>query len=92
MKFSRRFPAASYAAIPAHYLPWLLDTDSLTQRLIEVCGGEFRVHVLNQAWDRPRPEEAQVLGMRPHGHAIVRQVHLRCGGLGLPARERALVR
>lgn len=89
MRFSRRFPVAarrhppprlSTTSIPTHYLPWLRDTASLTQRLIDACGGEFSVHVLSQAWDRPRPEEAQVLGMPPHGHAIVRQVQLLCGG------------
>jgi len=89
MRFSRRFPLVARrqplprfptASIPANYLPWLLDTASLTQRLIEACGGEFRVRVLDQAWDRPRREEAQVLDMRPHGRALVRQVHLLCGG------------
>jgi len=89
MRFSRRFPLVARrqrlprfptSSIPAHYLPWLLDTASLTQRLIEACGGKFHVRVLNQAWDRPRPEEARALGMRPHGHGIVRQVQLLCGG------------
>ncbi len=89
MRFSRRFPLAARrqplprfptTSIPAHYLPWLLDTASLTQRLIGACDGEFRVRVLDQCWDRPRTEEAQVLDMRPHGRALVRQVHLLCGG------------
>ncbi len=89
MRFSRRFPLVARrqplprfptASIPANYLPWLLDTASLTQRLIEACSGEFRVRVLDQSWDRPRRGEAQVLDMRPHGRALVRQVHLLCGG------------
>jgi chorismate--pyruvate lyase len=66
--------------IPIHYLPWLRDTGSLTQRLMDACCGDFRVCVLNQAWDRPRPAEARALGMRPHGRALVRQVQLLCGG------------
>ncbi len=89
MRFSRRFPLVARrqtlprfptTSIPALYLPWLLDTASLTQRLIDACRGEFRVRVLNQAWDRPRPEEARALGLHPRGHGIVREVHLLCGG------------
>ena len=38
------------------------------------------MHVLNQDWDRPRPDEARVLGMRAQGRALVRQVQLLCGG------------
>ncbi len=81
---SRRYaptgPRRAHARIPEHYLPWLLDTASLTQRLMDACGNEVRVQVLNQAWDRPRPDEARVLGMRAQGHALVRQVQLLCGG------------
>ncbi len=83
MKSRRCSPAGPRLArtrIPEHYLPWLLDTASLTQRLIDACSSEFCVHVLNQDWDRPRPDEARALGMRAQGRALVRQVQLLCGG------------
>lgn len=81
MKFAGRFPAAPRAArarVPARYLPWLFDTASLTQRLRDTCRGKFRVRVLSQAWERPRPEEAQALNMRPRARVLVRQVQLLC--------------
>src|SRR3989338_5272639 len=83
MKSGRCSPAGPRLArtrIPEQYLPWLLDTASLTQRLIDACRSEFRVHVLNQDWGRPRPDEARALGMRAQGRALVRQVQLLCGG------------
>lgn len=66
------------ARIPERFLPWLLDTASLTQRLIDVCHGEFRVQVLNQTWDRPQWDEARALGMCARDRALVRQVQLIC--------------
>lgn len=83
MKSRRRIPAGPppvRARLPEPYLPWLRDTASLTQRLIDACAGEFRVQLLRQVWERPRPEEARALGLRPRGHGIVREVHLLCGG------------
>ncbi len=78
MKFSRRFPVVPPSTIPAHYLPWLLDTASLTQRLVCACSGTFRVQLLSQAWDRPQWDEARALGMRDRDRALVRQVQLLC--------------
>lgn len=79
---SRRFASAGARQgrlrIPERYLPWLLDTASLTQRLIDACRGEFRVQVLNQTWDRPQWDEARALGMRARDRALVRQVQLLC--------------
>lgn len=66
--------------VPAKYLPWLLDSASLTQRLIELCAGEFRVQVLSQGWVRPLRNESRALGLRRPGRALVRQVHLLCAG------------
>lgn len=56
----------------------LVDTTSLTRRLQELCGGEFRVHVMKQGWARPTYEEARVLGLRAGAYANVREVHLLC--------------
>lgn len=67
------------AQVPARYLPWLLDSASLTRRIIGACSGEFHVRVQSQGWGRPRPDEAHALGMRAHTHALVRQVQLLCG-------------
>jgi chorismate--pyruvate lyase len=70
----------SRAGIPEKYLPWLLDTASLTERIVNRCGGDFRVRLLNQKRMRPLRNEAAALGMRAGTHAIVRQVQLICGG------------
>ncbi|MBI3576247.1 MAG: chorismate lyase [Gammaproteobacteria bacterium] len=78
MKFSRRFPTVPHGVVPAHYLPWLLDTASLTRRLVYTCAGAFRVQLLSQAWERPRLDEALALGMRARDRALVRQVRLLC--------------
>ena len=78
MKCSRRFPAVSHSVIPAQYLPWLLDTASLTRRLVCACSGTFRVQLLSQAWPRPRRDEARARGRRARDRALVRQVRLLC--------------
>jgi len=39
--------------VPSDRLGWLLDTESLTHRLRQACGGRFRVRVLSQGLDRP---------------------------------------
>ncbi|MBI3898798.1 MAG: chorismate lyase [Gammaproteobacteria bacterium] len=70
----------SRAYVPAHLRPWLLDTGSLTQRIIAACGGEFSVVVLRQAWARPMRNEALRLGLRPDAYAVLREVKLVCNG------------
>ncbi|MDX2458403.1 MAG: chorismate lyase [Gammaproteobacteria bacterium] len=67
------------SSIPAGLSDWLLDRASLTRRLQQLCPGKFRVQVLSQVRDRPRLDEAQVLGMQHREMAIVRQVLLLCG-------------
>lgn len=66
--------------LPAATARWLLDSGSLTARLIDASGGEFRVQVLSQRWRRPRPSERRLLGMAPRQVAIVREVALLCRG------------
>ena len=75
-----RFPRSR---IPADLSDWLLDRESLTLRLQQLCPGKstrgFRVQVLSQVRGVPRLDEAQVLGMRPREMAVIRQVLLMCG-------------
>lgn len=68
------------AELPPRIRPWLLDPGSLTARLIKASGGQFRVKVLQQSWQRPRFSERQLLGMADRECAIVREVELLCGG------------
>jgi chorismate--pyruvate lyase len=80
LQSTRWYPHRSYlrSGIPADLASWLLDPASLTQRLLQLCPGVFRVRLLSQQWSRPRPDEAQALGMRYDGQAVVRQVQLLC--------------
>ena len=66
--------------LPAQTRTWLLDSGSLTQRLIKASGGQFAVQVLKQRWERPRLSEAQLLDMQPREMGIIREVALLCGG------------
>jgi len=59
---------------------WLLDTSSLTKRLVASCNGAFSVQIDSQAWARPMRNEARRLGMRTTSRALIRQVHLTCNG------------
>lgn len=67
------------ARIPPRVLPWLLDEDSLTRRIMACCPGRFHVEVLAQDWSRPLPGEARALGFTRRTAALVRQVQLKCG-------------
>jgi len=64
--------------VPPDVLPWLLDTGSLTERLIAACPGRFAVHLLGQQRTRPLREEAAALGLASGVQALVRQVQLQC--------------
>jgi chorismate--pyruvate lyase len=66
------------AQVPSRYLPWLLDTDSLTRRLIHACPSRFSVRLVDQRRARPLSEEAAALGLTRHVRALVRQVQLQC--------------
>ena len=57
---------------------WLLDTGSLTQRLLQSCQGKFRVDVVSLKWQRPMRNEARRLGLRLHQRALIREVRLLC--------------
>lgn len=65
---------------PAAVAPWLLDSGSLTTRLLRISQGDFAVSVLHQGWGRPTVDEARLLGL-PHGQcAWLRETALRCHG------------
>ena len=66
------------SAVPEKYLSWLLDPASLTQRIISICNGTFRVQVISQVRSRPMLNEARALDMRSGAFAVVRQVCLLC--------------
>lgn len=71
----------SRAQTPEHAMvDWLIDTGSLTQRLIAHCRGRLSVQLVNQAFQRPTLSESQILGMPNNELAWIRQVHLLCGG------------
>jgi len=65
--------------VPASLWHWLVDTASLTQRIVYYCDQGFRVQVINQKWQRPMRNEARLLQLKQGNHALVRQVYLYCG-------------
>jgi chorismate--pyruvate lyase len=56
--------------------PWLLDTGSLTAKLLQLSGGKFRVQVLRQVYMRASRSEALALGIKFAQIALVREVVL----------------
>jgi chorismate--pyruvate lyase len=69
------------SSVPDMLRDWLLNTDSLTQRISQSCPGCFRVRVLDQAWDVPCRDERLVLSIPARQTAIIRQVQLLCDGI-----------
>lgn len=74
----RPWRRVSKAEVPASVRPWLLDAASLTQQLISVCTGAFRVEIIAQGRRTPMRNEALALDLAPERYAMVREVHLRC--------------
>ncbi len=66
--------------VPPRMADWLFDNGSLTRRLRQASGGDFRVELLRQHWARPLRCEQQVLGLEPRAVALIRQVRLWCNG------------
>lgn len=65
-------------SLPLKLKPWLLDTGSLTQRLITSCDGSFCVRVIRQHWASPLLNESRRLRMPRGKLALIREVHLLC--------------
>lgn len=57
----------------------LLDSGSLTARLVAVCE-HFEVVVQRQFWHFPRPSEGQLLKLGARRYALIREVALVCDG------------
>lgn len=64
--------------VPPGLRDWLLDEQSLTERLIRASGGDFRVQRLSQGWQRPLLSERRALGIAQGHWALVREVALLC--------------
>lgn len=56
--------------------PWLLDSGSLTAKLVALSKGDFKVKVLRQHHARARRSEAQALGIGFQDLCLVREVLL----------------
>lgn len=74
----KRSSRLNNAHIPASVLSWLVDPASLTQRVIAVCEGAFRVEVLSERRGSPNLDECQALNIRPGQIARIREVRLLC--------------
>jgi chorismate--pyruvate lyase len=62
--------------LPARLRSWLLDDRSLTAKLQQLSGGDFRVEVLRQRVARPALSERRSLGLGLRQLALVREVVL----------------
>ena len=69
---------------------WLCDQDSLTKRLVDLCGDDFAVRVLSQQWIRPGVDEARLLQIPPRQIVLLRQVQL-LGGTRVLVYARSLI-
>jgi len=67
-----------HGQIPVALSEWLLDPDSLTDRLRRACPGCFAVRVIDEGWQRPRLDEVRSLDMPVSAVAWIRQVQLLC--------------
>lgn len=66
--------------LPAEQLENLLDTGSLTQRLLRASDGDFAVERIVEAWQRPNFSERRRLGLADREYAFLREVALVCKG------------
>jgi chorismate--pyruvate lyase len=64
--------------LPRETRRWLLDENSLTQRLQIASGGTFRVQRLQQKWQIPLASERRLLELGTRQVALVREVALYC--------------
>lgn len=70
----------SQRKLPQHMQPWVDDKGSLTSALIELGGGDFKVHVLNQVVSLPYHHEHRKLSCLLHQAAMIREVELVVSG------------
>lgn len=63
-------------SVPKQWRDWLLDTGSLTQRLIDASENRLTVQILNQRIDIPRFTEQRALKLPPRRLTMIREVVL----------------
>ena len=66
------------ADLPYRHRTWLLDSSSLSARLVRASNNHFRVQVLSQQWQSARPDEYRLLGIKPKQRCLIREVLLLC--------------
>ncbi|MCH1487888.1 MAG: chorismate lyase [Pseudomonadales bacterium] len=66
------------ADLPYRQRSWLLDSGSLSARLVRASNNHFRVHVLSQSWQSARLDEYRLLGIEPKELCLIREVLLLC--------------
>jgi len=76
----RRFRRVPENALPRDRRAWVLDSGSLTKRLIKASGGDFSVRVTFQGWAYPSRDERKVLNVPVRQKALIREVELLCFG------------
>lgn len=64
--------------VPKVFHHWIADQSSLTQRLVSLSQGEFKVRLLSQGVQSMQVEECLTLGERIGAMAIIREVELLC--------------
>lgn len=67
--------------LPKALAPWMLNTGSLTQLLIQVCPEPFHVELQAQYYGIPRFNERRSLGLKKRSYCMIRQVLLYCGNM-----------
>ncbi|MDP1605746.1 MAG: chorismate lyase [Rhodocyclaceae bacterium] len=68
------------AGAPTVLHPWLIDSGSLTARIVARCN-KFQVRVLGEQRARPFSDERQLIGLPAGRHAWVREVLLIADGI-----------
>ncbi|MGD8909587.1 MAG: chorismate lyase [Chromatiales bacterium] len=65
--------------LPVGLSDWLLESGSLTRKVIQACGQScFRVRLLHQGWGAPLTSERRLLRSRPGVITLIREVELLC--------------
>lgn len=77
-KHAIAFQGVARCQIPTVWRPWLCDTGSLTQRLVKISQGAFRVALLNQRHAPARVSELRRLNLPPRSLPLIREVLLTC--------------
>ena len=72
----RDFNTRFSVALPISNREWLLDSTSLTQRLIKASNHQFSVNVLSQQWGNATLSEYNLLGRPPRLRCLIREVLL----------------